>query len=501
MVKTVEKTINPADFRTISAGIEPRTNKVAKKMLISRFQNQIKAGYDASKTTPDNTKLWAQALAGTPGQLMTEGDRRILRNRSRYEVRNNSYARGILDTLANDTIGTGPRLQLLTKDKEFNREVELLFLQWTKDIRFAEKLRVMRISRAESGEVFMVFFNNLQAQNEVTLDVRNIEADFITSPIVDLFALNGFQNVDGVLVDNQGNERAYLVSDEANDLSGINFQSFKTRMLDASQVMHYVKRQRPGQIRGVPEITTSLPLFAQLRRYTLAVLASAETAADFTVLIQSLLPPDGEPLPPPEEFDLIEIEKNTMMTLPEGWTANQLRAEQPTTQYDIFLRALIREIAIPFSMPLNIALGDSSVSNFASGRLDHQGYFKQIKVERSLIENIVLDPPLRQWILEAKQSFPLILSRLGGIKDVPHRWFWDGFEHIDPLKQIKSLLGARDAGFRTDASIIAELEGQDWEETYIQTQEERKLRKELGIPRREFKEEFFQDEEAANNDR
>ena len=37
---------------------------------------------------------------------------------------------------------------------------------------------------------------------------------------------------------------------------------------------------RPGQARGIPDITPALPLFAQLRRFTLAVLAAAETAAD-----------------------------------------------------------------------------------------------------------------------------------------------------------------------------------------------------------------------------
>ncbi len=43
--------------------------------------------------------------------------RRILRNRARYEVANNSYARGIVLTLANDVIGTGPRLQMLAEGK------------------------------------------------------------------------------------------------------------------------------------------------------------------------------------------------------------------------------------------------------------------------------------------------------------------------------------------------------------------------------------------------
>ena len=36
--------------------------------------------------------------------------RRMLRNRSRYEVANNPYAKGVVLTLASDVLGTGPRL-------------------------------------------------------------------------------------------------------------------------------------------------------------------------------------------------------------------------------------------------------------------------------------------------------------------------------------------------------------------------------------------------------
>ena len=47
----------------------------------------------------------------------------------------NSYARGIVPTLANDTVGTGPRLQLLTGDGETNRIVEQAFARWARESR------------------------------------------------------------------------------------------------------------------------------------------------------------------------------------------------------------------------------------------------------------------------------------------------------------------------------------------------------------------------------
>jgi len=74
----------------------------------------VRGSYDAAKTTPDNLRHWAHADALSADAAASADVRRTLRNRARYEVANNSYARGIILTLANDAVGTGPRLQLLT---------------------------------------------------------------------------------------------------------------------------------------------------------------------------------------------------------------------------------------------------------------------------------------------------------------------------------------------------------------------------------------------------
>ena len=55
-------------------------------------------------------------------------------------------------------------------------------------------------------------------------------------------------------------------------------------VIDANAVIHWFRADRPGQHRGVPEITPALPLFAQLRRYTLAVLGAAGLVAMCTAV-------------------------------------------------------------------------------------------------------------------------------------------------------------------------------------------------------------------------
>ncbi len=78
----------------------------------------VVAKFDSAKTTPENRKHWANADGLSPNAAINPEVRRVLRNRARYEVANNSYAKGIVLTLANDTIGTGPRLQMLTDDAD-----------------------------------------------------------------------------------------------------------------------------------------------------------------------------------------------------------------------------------------------------------------------------------------------------------------------------------------------------------------------------------------------
>ena len=76
--------------------------------LLFRF---LRGRYDAATTTDENRRHWASADGLSADVANSPQIRRTLRNRSRYEVANNSYARGIVLTLANDLVGTGPRLR------------------------------------------------------------------------------------------------------------------------------------------------------------------------------------------------------------------------------------------------------------------------------------------------------------------------------------------------------------------------------------------------------
>ncbi|MCS6850256.1 MAG: phage portal protein [Gemmataceae bacterium] len=177
-----------------------------------------------------------------------------------------------------------------------------------------------------------------------------------------------------------------------------------THVCPAAAMLHWFRADRPGQARGVPDILPALPLFAQLRRFTLAVIAAAETAADFAGILYTDAPAGGG-ADAAEPFEPIELEQRALVTMPGGWKMSQLEAQQPATTYAEFKHEILNEIARCLNMPFNVAAGNSSGYNYASGRLDHQTYFMAIRVEQAHLEAVVLDRLLAAWFDEAP-SFP-----------------------------------------------------------------------------------------------
>jgi lambda family phage portal protein len=438
----------------------------------------IRAKFDSAQTTPDNRRHWANADPLSADAAANPTVRRTLRNRARYEVANNSYARGIVLTLANDVIGTGPRLQMLTDSDESNQTIEREFSAWARAIDLPGKLRTMRQSRAQDGEAFAILHSNDNLDSPVKLDIRLIEADQVTTPTFAPGATAGKPGqtnaVDGIVFDEFGNPKEYhiLKNHPGSATTGLGLDYDR---IPAESVIHWFRTDRPGQSRGLPDILPALPLFAQLRRYTLAVVAAAESAANIAIFMKTNTPAGGEAAEV-EPMTEMEFSPNMAVFGPEGWEPTQIRAEQPSTTYDMFKREILNEIARCLNMPYNIAACNSSGYNYASGRLDHQTYYKSIRVEQAHCETVVLDRILDAWMAEAVKVYP----ELAGLEDWPHQWFWDGHEHVDPAKEANAQATRLASNTTTLASEYAKC-GKDWETELRQRAKEVALMKELGL--------------------
>lgn len=434
----------------------------------------IRARYDAAVTNDENRRHWANADNQSANAANNPQVRRLLRNRARYEVANNSYARGIVLTLANDVIGTGPRLQMLTEDPETNRTIEQEWMSWSRAIGLPEILRTLRMARASDGEGFALLTDNPQLLTPVQLDVKLVEADQVATPDLQVDRARG---ADGIEFDRYGNPVAYHILKRHPGDSLVNLSLLYDRV-PAESVIHYLRRDRAGQARGIPDITPALPLFAHLRRYTLAVITAAEIAALPGGVLYTDAPANGE-ADSVEPMDLIELERGMLMTMPGGWKMSQMEAVQPTTTYGEFKREILNEIARCLNMPFAISAGNSSGYNYASGRLDHQMYFKAIRVEQAHLETAVLDRILSAWLTEAGR-IEGYLPTTEDLPRAPHTWFFDGHEHVDPLKE-SSAQALRLANHTTTYADEYARRGLDWETQLRQRAKELALMNDLGI--------------------
>ena len=471
------------------------------RLLLRPTASSLRGRYDAAVTNDENRRHWANADHLSANAAMSPEVRRTLRARARYEVANNSYAKGIVLTLANYVVGTGPRLQMLTDDPETNRIVEREFTRWAKAVGLAHKLRTMRIAQCESGECFGLLATNPQVEAPVQLDLRLVEADQVATPgwrpeaagrrtglprDADMGERSSLRSpasslVDGILFDDAGNPVAYYVlKRHPGEVNAFGSPVSDYDLLPAEAVIHLFQPERPGQSRGIPEITPALPLFAMLRRYTLAVLGAAEQAALPTGVIYTDAPADPE-MAQVEPMDTVEMDRGTWLTMPFGWKIGQVRAEQPTTVYGEFKREIINEIARCLNMPFNLAAGNSSGYNYASGRLDHQAFFKSIRIDQAYLGAVVLDRVLRAWLSEAvliEGYLPQSARTLDA--EFPHQWFWDGFEHVDPAKEALAQERRLANNTTTLAAEYAKL-GLDWENELRQRAREKALIRELGL--------------------
>lgn len=436
----------------------------------------IRMRYDAAVTDAENRRHWANADSLSANAANSPEVRRTLRNRARYEVANNSYAKGIVLTLANDLIGTGPHLQCLTPDPKFNRFIEREFQAWMNEVRLAEKLRTLHAARITDGEGFAILVNNPRLGTPVKLDIRLVEADQVTTPDLTLWTADNI--VDGIVFDEFGNPVEYhVLKQHPGDMGWAWKKLWEYERIPASSMLHWFRCDRPGQGRGIPDITPALPLFAQLRRFTLAVIAAAETAANFAGILYTDAPAGGE-AEAAEPFEPIELEQRALLTMPSGWKMSQLQAEQPSTTYAEFKREILNEIARCLNLPFNVAAGNSSSYNYASGRLDHQTYFKSIDVERHQLEITVLDRILESWFDEAALIFGYL--PFPSVPGLEHQWFWDGREHVDPIKEAQAQT-MRLANHTTTLAYEYAKIGLDWEEALRQRAKELALMQELGL--------------------
>jgi capsid protein len=92
--------------------------------------------------------------------------------------------------------------------------------------------------------------------------------------------------------------------------------------------------------------------------------------------------------------------------------------------------------------------------------------------------SVVLDQILAAWIYEAMLSSEFATLRT--LSNLPHQWFFDGTEHVDPAKEANAQATRLQSNTTTLAAEYAR-QGKDWETELHQRAKEKNLMTQLGL--------------------
>lgn len=387
--------------------------------------------YDVARLGDEYKNAWANADALDADSANSFAVRQKLVQYSRYEFANNGYFDGIANTFANDVVGSvGPKLRLLTQSPRFNRMVEDRFEEWATAANLRRKLWTMCRAKIVDGEAIGLIKINRNVNDPVKLSVQLIETEQCQTPMLPWGVPN---YIDGIRFDEFGDPLWYDILKEHPGSNNQMTYDMEAMRVPSNLVMHWFKEKRPGQHRGIPEFTSTLNLGIAWRRMRESTLTAANVAASLGALILESKFPSNDDYDLATPLDTMEFERGMMTVMPDGMEGRQLKAEHPNANYDMFGRANLTEQARPLSMPYNKAAGDSSQSNFASGKLDHLTYYKEVDVHRYDCGEMALDKLFAVWFQAAIVEY----GWLGGLPEnlspraYVHTWDWEKHQVAD----------------------------------------------------------------------
>lgn len=441
--------------------------------------NSMQARYENAQFTDENKRNWFLSDYFSAKAANNYEVRRILRIRSRQEVSNNPYMWGIAHDNANDLVNTGPTLKVTTPNKSYNKSYESGWQDWFAEVDGVKQVKTCKLAKTVDGEGILLLKTNPSQEHKVKLYPLDIEADQVTTPIpTNLSELW----VDGLTLNpiTQKPDYFHVLKHHPGDFFFADLNPLAVQQVSKRWVIHWFRKWRPGQVRGVPDFTASLDLWAECRAFRKATLTKAQVSANVSGILESEAPADTVSTEY-KAWKKLDTQRGTLVTLPWGLKLHQYQTGDPSTTYKEFQHECLGEACRPLSYPLNRALGSSQDFNFSSAKLDHMGYHESLKVERADCDTTVLDHLLREYHREA------VLVGLVPDGPVPaHKWYWPELPILDLAVETKADIDRINAGTLTWREFWAK-RNHDWEEQAEQQKIEKEVHEkfllDFGMPR------------------
>lgn len=433
-------------------------------------------------------------------------------SRSRDLVRNNGIASGAIQTLTDNIVGTGLRLaaqpnyRALGRDKAWAdawaRHVEALWRNWaeTTDCDAARRLTF-------SGLTTLVFRSSLLNGEALAVPLWLPSRPFATS--IQLVEADRLCNPDnqpdckkvrgGIEMDTYGAPRAYWVrkTHPGDDFVVMGCDASWERIpavtsFGRKRVLHIHDRERTGQSRGKPLLTSVMPLFKMLDHYERSELQAAVVNAMIAVFVESSLSGDAisemfggsteQYLAARQEWQT-KLQSGAIIPVFPGDKISSLTPSRPNSGYGQFVENILRHIGTGLNIPFELLMKDFSKTNYSSARAALMEAWRFFMGRRQWLATYWARPVYELWLEEAINK---------GLVEAPNfyqnraawtrsKWIGPGRGWIDPVKEAEASRIRMENGLSTLEDECA-VQGQDWEEVLEQRAREQAKIQELGLP-------------------
>jgi len=478
------------------------------KALVRRGQDRLAAYYveqhlkRAAYKSADTNRLNEHWSASNEDiNLILYRELAKMRARSRWLLRNNPHAMGVMNAYLSHIVATGMTLQcraartVQSTDADgnsilehiemdaWNDFVEDKFNEWseTADIvstdlvreSFFDDQELFLRRLVEDGEVFVYLGMSNQFPG-VPLRLMFVEPDSLDTSKTEHA---GNPVLMGVEVDkNTFQPIAYHIQSGTTE-AAIYQQLGKTIRIPATDMLHVFKRLRPKQARGIPHLAVVMQRFFDLDEWTDAELLGNKIAACFGVIVEmpnvdgtpGALGPDGS-----ESDKVTDTNGNPLSTIepgiigygPEGMKVNVVSPQKPGATFDMFSKYHLKSIGAGTlgGLSYHAMTRDTSGTTFASGRLAQQMDYQAFRPLQAFVSRKFCSPVFRRWlalaVLKNEVVAPGYFNNPGFWEK--HEFMPPGWSHgVNPLQDINASVASMKAGITTLADESA-LRGHDW---------------------------------------
>jgi len=428
-------------------------------------------------------------IDGSPTSA-TRGSLHVLRARSRDLRRNNAWAKSAVEALVSDVVGTGVTPEFQHESDAELRRLKELWEEWGEttacDADGGETFYGLQAgvceAMVEGGECLVRRRLRRPGDGlEVPLQLQALEGDYLdTFREIDVPGRGGARTVQGKVYNGFGRLEGYwLFRAHPGDLFAP--ASSDSVFVPASEVQHVYRRERRGQVRGVPWGASVILRLHDLDAYEDNEALRMVVATSFSAFVKDMdadasftegVPAGGQPNALGQKMDMLQ--SGTVELLPPG--KDIVFPQVPQNEgFDRYATVQLRAVARGYGLPYDRLTGDLSKVNFASGRMGWLGYQRDLeRWRRFILIPHFCDPALRWWL---EQAF---VAGLVDDEGLDWQWIPPRREMIDPRTEVMANVAEVRAGFKSRSEVV-QAYGGDPARTIEQLARDNERARELGL--------------------